>query len=211
MRGTRKPARAPPGFSLDGAFFVELWVRPLPDGAVRLHNRFSPPSLPAAGALPAAGLKCCVRSELGRSAAALPRPLVFTNGVFDLLHRGHVECLEAARREGASLLVAVNSDASVRHLAKGPGRPLNTAEDRALVLAALQAVSLVVVFEEATPFAAIAEVRPDVYVKGGDYDIESLAEAALVRSWGGRATALPYRPGCSTTALVQRIGLGESA
>ncbi len=172
---------------------------------MRYQNRFSPiPSVTTA--VPAAALKRCARRDLRQAAAALPRPLVFTNGVFDLLHRGHVECLEAARREGASLLVAVNSDESVRRLRKGPGRPLNSAEDRALVLAALEAVSLVVIFDEPTPLAALAEARPDVYVKGGDYDIESLAETALVRSWGGRASALPYRAGNSTTALVRRIG-----
>jgi rfaE bifunctional protein nucleotidyltransferase chain/domain len=177
----------------------------LPDGAVRNQNRFST-ALPDANPPEGLALKLCARPGLGRAAAALPRPLVFTNGVFDLLHRGHVECLEAARREGASLLVAVNSDASARQLAKGPGRPLNTAEDRALVLAALEAVSLVVIFDEPTPFAAIAEARPDVYAKGGDYDIETLAETTLVRGWGGRAIALPYRAGRSTTALVRRIG-----
>jgi rfaE bifunctional protein nucleotidyltransferase chain/domain len=151
------------------------------------------------------GDKLCARSALVRAAARLGRPLVFTNGVFDLLHRGHVECLDAARREGASLVVGINGDASAGTLGKGPGRPLNRAEDRAVVVAALQAVSLVVVFDEPTPLAVIAELRPDVYVKGGDYDIETLAETALVRGWGGRALALPYREGCSTTGVVRRI------
>jgi rfaE bifunctional protein nucleotidyltransferase chain/domain len=173
---------------------------------VRNQNRFSPLCASDASTAPAAAGKCCPQASLALAAAALPRPLVFTNGVFDVLHRGHVECLEAARAEGASLLVAVNSDASVRRLAKGPGRPLNAAADRALVIAALQSVSLVVVFDETTPLAAIAQVRPDVYAKGGDYDIEALPETALVRSWGGRAIALPYRSGCSTTALIERIG-----
>lgn len=173
------------------------------------QNRFSSIDIPMAPALPDARGKLCARPRLGRAAAALPRPLVFTNGVFDLLHRGHVECLEAARRRGAALIVAVNSDASVRRLGKGPERPLNAAEDRALVLAALAAVTLVVVFDEATPVAVLAEARPDVYVKGGDYNIETLEEARLVRSWGGQAIALPYRTGCSTTALVRRIAEGR--
>ncbi len=174
---------------------------------MRHQNRFPEPTpVTTAPEQPAAALKCRARDELLAAATALARPLVFTNGVFDLIHRGHVEYLEAARREGASLLVAVNSDTSARQLGKGPGRPLNPAADRALVLAALQAVSMVVIFDEPTPLAAIAEVRPDVYAKGGDYDIESLAEAELVRSWGGRAIAMPYRSGFSTTALVRRIG-----
>jgi rfaE bifunctional protein nucleotidyltransferase chain/domain len=137
--------------------------------------------------------------------AALPRPLVFTNGVFDILHRGHVLYLAAARALGASLLVAVNSDGSARQLGKGPGRPLNREADRALVLAALESVSAVMPFDERTPCALLAEVRPDLYVKGGDYDIEQLEETRLVRSWGGQALAIPFVDGYSTTALVQRI------
>jgi rfaE bifunctional protein nucleotidyltransferase chain/domain len=134
-----------------------------------------------------------------------PRPLVFTNGVFDLLHRGHVTYLAEARRLGAALLVAVNSDASARSLGKGPDRPLNRDVDRAAVIAALQAVDFVVLFDELTPCELIERLRPDVYVKGGDYDIESLRETALVRSWGGRAVALPFVPGYSTTSLVERV------
>ncbi len=134
-----------------------------------------------------------------------PRPLVFTNGVFDLLHRGHVTYLAEARRLGAALLVALNSDASARSLGKGPDRPLNRGVDRAAVIAALQAVDFVVLFDEPTPCELIERLRPDVYVKGGDYDIESLRETALVRSWGGRAVALPFVPGYSTTSLVERV------
>jgi rfaE bifunctional protein nucleotidyltransferase chain/domain len=134
-----------------------------------------------------------------------PRPLVFTNGVFDILHRGHVSYLAQARAEGAALLVAVNSDASARALQKGPERPLNREADRPWVVAALEAVDFVVVFDEPTPCELIERIRPDVYVKGGDYDIEALRETALVRSWGGRALALPFVQGYSTTQLVQRV------
>lgn len=134
-----------------------------------------------------------------------PRPLVFTNGVFDVLHAGHVRYLSQARALGAALMVAVNSDASARQLGKGPDRPLNREQDRALVIAALEAVDFVTLFDENTPNALIDRIRPDVYVKGGDYDIERLAETALVRSWGGRAVAVPFVQGYSTTSLVERI------
>ena len=137
--------------------------------------------------------------------ARLPRPLVFTNGVFDILHRGHVSYLAAARALGASLAVGLNSDTSARGLGKGADRPLNPALDRACVLGALTAVDAVLLFDEPTPLALLVVVRPDIYVKGGDYDIEQLAETALVRSWGGQALALPFVAGYSTTALVQRI------
>ncbi|MDE2049362.1 MAG: adenylyltransferase/cytidyltransferase family protein [Betaproteobacteria bacterium] len=137
--------------------------------------------------------------------AALPRPLVFTNGVFDILHRGHVSYLAQARALGASLLVAVNSDASARQLGKGPERPLNNELDRALVLAALQSVSAVMLFDEPTPCAALAEVRPELYVKGGDYDMAQLEETRLVHSWGGQSRALPFVDGYSTTNLVRKI------
>jgi D-glycero-beta-D-manno-heptose 1-phosphate adenylyltransferase len=134
-----------------------------------------------------------------------PRPLVFTNGVFDVLHRGHVSYLMQARALGAALMVALNTDASARALGKGPDRPLNTEQDRAFVLAALQVVDFVVLFDEPNPCRLIERIRPDVYVKGGDYDIEQLAEAALVRSWGGRAQTIAFVSGYSTTALVERI------
>lgn len=137
--------------------------------------------------------------------ATLPRPLVFTNGVFDVLHRGHVAYLHAARQCGASLIVAVNSDASARGLGKGPDRPLNRDIDRALVLAGLAAVDAVAFFAEPTPCALLARVRPELYVKGGDYDMETLEETRLVRSWGGQARAIPFVSGYSTTSLVQRI------
>ena len=139
---------------------------------------------------------------------AWPRPLVFTNGVFDVLHRGHVTYLAQARTLGAALLVAVNSDTSARRLGKGPDRPLNNEADRACVVAALQAVDYVVVFDESTPCALIERVRPDVYVKGGDYDVDGLAETALVRGWGGRAISIPFVGGYSTSRLVERIRSG---
>jgi rfaE bifunctional protein nucleotidyltransferase chain/domain len=137
--------------------------------------------------------------------AALARPLVFTNGVFDILHRGHVDYLHKARVLGTTLVVGLNSDRSAASLGKGPDRPLNLARDRAFVLAALESVALVAFFDERTPVNLLARVRPDLYVKGGDYDMETLEEAALTRSWGGRALAIPFVDGYSTTALVQRI------
>jgi rfaE bifunctional protein nucleotidyltransferase chain/domain len=133
------------------------------------------------------------------------RPMVFTNGVFDLLHIGHVAYLAAARALGASLLVGVNSDCSARRLGKGPERPLNRERDRALVIAGLQSVSYVALFDESTPCELMRRCRPDIYVKGGDYDVEVLAETRLIRGWGGRSLALPLLAGYSTTALVQRI------
>lgn len=141
----------------------------------------------------------------------LPRPLVFTNGVFDILHRGHVSCLAAARALGAALIVGLNSDASARGLGKGPDRPLNRELDRAAVLGALSAVDAVVLFDEPTPLALLAQVRPELYVKGGDYDIETLPETALVRTWGGRALALAFVDGYSTTDLVRRIRAQQAA
>ena len=149
--------------------------------------------------------KLCAPQELSTRLASLPRPLVFTNGVFDVMHRGHAIYLAQARALGASLLVALNTDASARRLGKGPERPLNNALDRATLVAALGAVDLVTWFEEDTPEQLIAQVRPDILVKGGDYDMRKLPETALVESWGGRALALPFVEGYSTTALVRKI------
>jgi rfaE bifunctional protein nucleotidyltransferase chain/domain len=149
--------------------------------------------------------KLCARDGLAARVAALPAPVVFTNGVFDILHRGHVSYLAQARELGASLVVGLNSDASARRLGKGPERPLNNELDRACVLAALESVSLVALFDEDTPVELLKLVRPQLYVKGGDYDIEALEETRWVRSWGGHARALPFVDGYSTTALVRRI------
>jgi rfaE bifunctional protein nucleotidyltransferase chain/domain len=152
--------------------------------------------------LDAAGLD---DAALAARLSALPRPWVFTNGVFDILHRGHVSYLHAARQLGGSLIVAINTDASARGLGKGPERPINRELDRALVLAGLAAVDCVTFFDEATPCALLARIRPDIYVKGGDYDMELLEETRLVRSWGGRSEALSFVDGYSTTALVRSL------
>lgn len=132
-------------------------------------------------------------------------PVVFTNGVFDVLHKGHASYLAQARSLGGSLVVALNTDASARRLGKGPDRPLNAEGDRAALIAALAAVSLVTWFDEDTPWQLIGELRPDVLVKGGDYDMQRLPETALVESWGGHARAIPFVEGYSTTALVSKI------
>lgn len=152
--------------------------------------------------------KICQRTELAERLAHLPRPWVFTNGVFDVLHRGHVMYLAQARELGASLIVALNTDASVRRLGKGDDRPLNNDADRAVVMAGQQAVSLVTWFDEDTPVQIIAQIRPDILVKGGDYDMAKLPETALVHTWGGRALALPFVQGYSTTRLLQKIRAG---
>jgi D-glycero-beta-D-manno-heptose 1-phosphate adenylyltransferase len=137
--------------------------------------------------------------------AALPRPRVFTNGVFDLLHRGHVTYLEQARGLGASLVVAVNTDDSARRLGKGIDRPLNTLDDRMAVLAALHCVDLVVPFDQDTPRDLVAAALPEIIVKGGDYSAETTAGAAEVIAAGGRFVAIPFRFDRSTTELLRRI------
>jgi rfaE bifunctional protein nucleotidyltransferase chain/domain len=134
-----------------------------------------------------------------------PKPLVFTNGVFDILHRGHVTYLDEAAQLGATLVVGVNSDASAKRLGKGPDRPLNTATDRAALLAALECVAAVVVFDEDTPLEIIGQLRPDIIVKGGDYEMQVLPETKLVESWGGKAVAIPFEFARSTTNLVDKI------
>jgi rfaE bifunctional protein nucleotidyltransferase chain/domain len=145
------------------------------------------------------------RQDLARAVARLARPLVLTNGVFDLLHRGHVTYLARARALGASLVVAVNSDASVRRLGKGDDRPVNTEADRAAVLAALDSVTVVTVFDETVPLPVLEIVRPEVYVKGGDYDMAAVAEAQLARTWGASTIAVPFEFERSTSALLARV------
>lgn len=137
--------------------------------------------------------------------AGQPGPVVFTNGVFDLLHPGHVEYLESARAQGAVLVVGVNSDRSAAGLGKGPGRPLVTAESRARVLAGLACVDCVVLFDEPTPLALIEALRPDVLVKGGDYTRATIVGADQVESWGGRVLTVPLLAGHSTTSLLERL------
>ncbi len=153
---------------------------------------------------PAAIASKIISAEAGL-ASLWPRPLVFTNGVFDVLHRGHVVYLAAARQLGATLLVGLNTDRSVRQLDKGPHRPWNTEQDRLVVIAALESVSAVALFDEQTPCELIRRCKPDVYVKGGDYDMEVLEETRLVRSWGGESVAIPFLGGYSTTSLIDRI------
>lgn len=149
--------------------------------------------------------KICERADLAHHVGRLPRPWVFTNGVFDVLHRGHVVYLAQARALGGSLIVALNTDASVRRLGKGEDRPLNQEADRAIVMASQESVDLVTWFDEDTPVQLIAEIRPDILVKGGDYDMDTLPETALVNAWGGRALALPFVAGYSTTSLLKKI------
>jgi len=144
---------------------------------------------------------CVQRAQAG----AFARPVVFTNGVFDILHRGHVSYLDEAAQLGGTLIVAVNTDASVRRLGKGDDRPLNTTADRAAMLAALASVTAVTEFDEDTPQALIEALRPDIIVKGGDYDMETLPETAAVKQWGGKAVAIAFRHERSTTALLRKI------
>jgi rfaE bifunctional protein nucleotidyltransferase chain/domain len=140
--------------------------------------------------------------------AELARPLVFTNGVFDLLHRGHVTYLAQARALGAALLVALNGDASARRLGKGPGRPLNPLEDRMAVVAALEAVDAVTWFDEDTPHALIVACTPQILVKGGDWLVDKIVGATEVLARGGRVVSIPFEHLRSTTGLVERIRKG---
>ena len=155
--------------------------------------------------------KICLPAEAQQRLKQLARPWVMTNGVFDVLHRGHVEYLQRAAQLGGALLVAVNTDASARLLGKGPDRPLNPCADRAYVLAGLSSVSMVTCFDTRTPVELIQAIRPDIYVKGADDDRETLEETRTVRGWGGQSIALPFVDGFSTSALVQRIRQSSKA
>lgn len=147
----------------------------------------------------------CASADLAQRVGELPRPIVFTNGVFDLLHRGHVTYLAQARALGASLVVAVNSDASVKRLGKGDDRPINTEQDRMAVLAALECVNLVTCFSDDTPLCLILALRPDLLVKGGDWKIEAIVGAGDVRGWGGSVHAIPFLFERSTTATLAKV------
>jgi rfaE bifunctional protein nucleotidyltransferase chain/domain len=154
---------------------------------------------------PAFETKICPPEALIRRCEALPRPLVFTNGCFDILHRGHVTYLAQARALGAAMVVALNSDASVRRLGKGEDRPVNCLEDRLALVAALQSVDLVTWFDEDTPLARVLDARPDVLVKGGDWAVERIVGATEVLGWGGTVHSIPFMHERSTTALLGRI------
>lgn len=143
--------------------------------------------------------------DLERRLDGLQRPIVFTNGCFDILHRGHVAYLESARALGKSMVVGVNSDASMGKLGKGPGRPVNSLDDRMAVLAALESVDLVVSFDEETPLALIKLVHPDHLVKGGDWEVGSIVGGDVVKSWGGQVHSVPIRFERSTSAVIERI------
>lgn len=145
------------------------------------------------------------RAEAARWRAAQSGSVVFTNGVFDLLHPGHVDVLTGARAQGDRLIVGVNSDASVRRLGKGPERPVRSEAERAYVLAALAAVDAVVVFDEDTPLELVRSLQPDIIVKGGDYRPETVVGADIVRARGGHVVIIPLTPGQSTTSIIQRL------
>ncbi len=149
--------------------------------------------------------KICTAENLATKVAALPRPLVFTNGCFDVLHRGHVTYLAQARALGASLIVGVNSDASVKRQGKGDDRPINQQDDRLAVLASLESVSLVVLFEEDTPLNLILACKPDILVKGGDWRPANIVGAREVEGWGGSVHSIPFLHERSTTALLKKI------
>jgi D-glycero-beta-D-manno-heptose 1-phosphate adenylyltransferase len=149
--------------------------------------------------------KVIIGEALASAARTLARPIVMTNGVFDVLHRGHVTYLAQARALGASLVVALNSDGSVRSLGKGDDRPINADVDRAALLAALESVTLVTIFEESVPLVPLGIVMPDIYVKGGDYTIDFLPEARLAAQWGAKCVAIPFIHDRSTTRTLQRI------
>jgi rfaE bifunctional protein nucleotidyltransferase chain/domain len=149
--------------------------------------------------------KMCTRAELAARVAALPKPVVMTNGVFDILHRGHVTYLAQARSLGASLVVAANTDASVKRLGKGDDRPLNNCDDRMALLAALESVSLVVPFDEDTALEAVLQARPEIYAKGGDYDMTAIPEGKAVLAYGGKAVAIDFEHDRSTTKLLAKV------
>ena len=159
-------------------------------------SAYAPPSFEA---------KICPPDQLASRIGALPRPLVFTNGCFDILHRGHVTYLAQARALGAGMIVALNSDTSVKALGKGDDRPVNKLEDRLAVMASLACVDMVTWFDEDTPLRRILEIRPDILVKGGDWAPERIVGAAEVKGWGGSVHSIPFIHEKSTTALLEKI------
>ena len=157
---------------------------------------FSPPAFEA---------KICSPLELVQRVSLLPRPLVFTNGVFDILHRGHVTYLAQARALGASLVLALNSDTSVKRLNKGDDRPINILADRMAIAASLSIVDIVTFFEDDTPLNLILACKPDILVKGGDWPVEQIVGASEVQRWGGKVYSLPFLHERSTTAMLKKI------
>ena len=149
--------------------------------------------------------KICATDQLAARVAGLPRPLVFTNGCFDVLHRGHVTYLAQARALGAALILGVNSDASVKRQGKGDDRPINSEQDRMAVLAALESVSLVVKFDEDTPLNLVLACKPDMLIKGGDWKPENIVGSKEVLGWGGSVHSIPFLHERSTTALLKKI------
>lgn len=149
--------------------------------------------------------KICPPEALAERLSALPRPLVFTNGCFDILHRGHVTYLAQARAQGAALVVALNTDESVRRLGKGDDRPVNHLPQRAAVMAALESVSMVTWFDADTPLELILAIRPDVLIKGGDWSVDKIVGSREVMAWGGSVHSIPFLHQTSTTATLQRI------
>ena len=149
--------------------------------------------------------KITTKEQLQQQISQLPKPVVFTNGVFDILHRGHVTYLEQARALGASLIVAINTDASVRRLGKGDDRPVNTCEDRMAVVAALESVNLVVAFDEDTALETVKIARPEIYAKGGDYQMDAIPEGKAVLAYGGKAEAITFKHDRSTSQLLAKV------
>jgi rfaE bifunctional protein nucleotidyltransferase chain/domain len=156
-------------------------------------------------ALPDFASRVVTPDDLAQRIAALPRPLVFTNGCFDILHRGHVTYLSQARALGASMIVALNTNASVKRQGKGDDRPINSLEDRAIIMSSLRAVDLVTWFDEDTPIERILECRPDILVKGGDWPVEKIVGYTEVLGWGGSVHSIPFEVNRSTTTLLGKI------
>ncbi len=149
--------------------------------------------------------KLCPPELLAQKVAQLPQPIVFTNGCFDILHRGHVSYLAQAKSLGKSLIVAVNTDASVRRLGKGDDRPINNTENRAAVMAALASVDLVTWFDQDTPLELILTIKPQILVKGGDWKVQDIVGSAEVIAWGGKVHSIPFLFNTSTTATIKKI------